>query len=175
MTTPNQTNEEINVKGKHPPRIWVDDLLGRTCGPLNKVGKDLAYPDSERYLVYISESEHKAILGERINEGYEWTRKELNKRDEEIAALKTYLKSVLDESFAKPSQTGNLESKLARAVETLEWYVEAFKFPNRKAHPENYKSDLAWDSGSRARDTLTEIKGENVEKKKWLATNFQNI
>lgn len=123
---------------KHPPRIREMTLAQMVRIHEAESGSEMCAAASAKPvgIEYLSLSEHEAILGERINEGYEWTRKELNA----------------------------LESKLARALLILEFYAHPSNYIGNSIIKEDgsYYEGLPVrdDGGKEARELLAEINGK---------------
>jgi hypothetical protein len=87
----NLLGSKVNNPTKHP-------LLDLHIGYSEEFGfihVPLASQFQERYLKngyviaeYIAKEKHEAILGQRLNEGYEWTRQQLEKHENEIKEAK---------------------------------------------------------------------------------------
>ncbi len=86
-------NETINQRqtdtktSAFPPRV-IRKFIGNQCiEPVSKHYIQHELQSAVRDVEYLSAEEHQAILAKHIDEGYEWSRKELNAKDAEIAKL----------------------------------------------------------------------------------------
>jgi hypothetical protein len=186
-----QTNEEINVKGKHLPHIWIYSRYSDVEG----MGQYVSWEPENRNGApeYLSREEHNEIVStykdllkmkdnslnakdaeiadlKRVADGLEVTRTYIEKEIAELKAYKDQYQERSQETHAVCIHAMSvLESKLARAVEALDLAIDLWPTPEHRHDEELYAKVVATFADISATPVLADkpsyVFGQEVEDK----------